>query len=239
MSLCFQNIFSGYGLVSSLFLAGITSGFTHCAGMCGPFVLAQTTQISPHTSLLKRLAGGALLYYHLGRITTYVSLAIIFSTFLNTALLFSQAKNVVSALILFSAAFIFLVNIVPALGSVFPYLARIRLPISQTVLTRMARPLMASQTGLSRYGLGVLLGFMPCGMVMASLMAAAAAGTPIQSGIAMASFAVGTVPALILTATGGQMLQTLFPKTIPVLKLIMILISAGTLLATSGQMILS
>src|SRR5260221_9549986 len=69
------------GLLASLSLAGLMGSPSHCAGMCGPFVLAQAGSrlcrlpAGPGGEL-RRLAGGLLLPYHLGRSTTYVGLRV-------------------------------------------------------------------------------------------------------------------------------------------------------------------
>src|SRR5262245_24023251 len=61
----------------ALFLSGLAGGFAHCAGMCGPFVLAQAAARAGRDEAygtLQRLAGAALAPYHLGRATTYAAL---------------------------------------------------------------------------------------------------------------------------------------------------------------------
>src|SRR5512145_2116481 len=66
-------------LIAALFLAGLAGGAAHCAGMCGPFVLAQTAGRLAAVPVerfgrLTRLGGALLLPYHLGRATTYAGL---------------------------------------------------------------------------------------------------------------------------------------------------------------------
>ena len=49
-------------LLGTLFLAGLAGGVTHCASMCGPFVLAQSAALADRNAggpLLRRLAGAA------------------------------------------------------------------------------------------------------------------------------------------------------------------------------------
>ena len=70
------------GLLASLFLAGLVGSATHCVGMCGPFVLAQTVarlEERPASDMreIHRLSGAALVPYHLGRATTYAGLGAI------------------------------------------------------------------------------------------------------------------------------------------------------------------
>jgi sulfite exporter TauE/SafE len=47
---------------------------------------------------------------------------------------------------------------------------------------------------LTAFGLGIAWGFLPCGLVLAALLAAAAAGTPLLGGVTMLAFGVGTWP---------------------------------------------
>ncbi|WP_270938003.1 urease accessory protein UreH domain-containing protein, partial [Falsiroseomonas oryzae] len=61
----------------ALFLAGLAGGATHCAGMCAPFVLAQAGALADRNAgggMLARLAGAALVPYHLGRMLGYATL---------------------------------------------------------------------------------------------------------------------------------------------------------------------
>ena len=70
------------GLPLSLFLAGLAGSLVHCVGMCGPFVLTQVIADADSSGRgdygeWRRLAGGALAPYHLGRLTTYTALGAI------------------------------------------------------------------------------------------------------------------------------------------------------------------
>ena len=62
-------------LMGALFLAGLAGGVSHCAAMCGPFVLAQAGAVaSAGGPVLARLAGAALLPYQAGRLLGYSAL---------------------------------------------------------------------------------------------------------------------------------------------------------------------
>ena len=70
---------TGSALYGALFLAGLVGSLTHCAGMCGPFVLTQVSaglETIPAAKMTEwtRLRGVLLVPYHLGRFTTYVLL---------------------------------------------------------------------------------------------------------------------------------------------------------------------
>src|SRR5258706_15427441 len=79
---CGHLVADNGALLASLSLAGLVGSASHCAGMCGPFVLAQAAtrlcrQPAGPGGELRRLAGGLLLPYHLGRSTTHVGLGVV------------------------------------------------------------------------------------------------------------------------------------------------------------------
>lgn len=203
---CLSFIAPVQGLAASLFLGGLVGSFVHCTPMCGPLVLAQTG------------AGrsGILVPYHLGRITTYTGMAVLFHSFVNLAGLFSPAKVVLTAFLLGFAALMFLVSALPGLAAVFPWAARVSVPIPTKILDRLARPLMVDPSGWRGYGLGLVLGFMPCGLVVAALMAASTADSAGQAAFAMLSFGAGTAPALVAIGCGGGWIKRKWPLQVRV-----------------------
>ncbi len=231
---CVSEFSSSYGLPVSLFLAGLVGGFTHCSGMCAPFVFAQLGNDKPS---LKRLGSALLLPYHLGRITTYVGLALVLGTLINLAFIFSPAKALISAPLLTLAGVLFLVSAFPKLNTVFPWVARIQISKPFAFLTRFTSKLIQTQRISARYSLGILLGFMPCGLVVSALLAAGTAGTTIGSALAMLAFAIGTVPALILVALGGQTIKYKYPKIQTRLSQGAMVISSMWLFTLAGTMI--
>lgn len=231
---CLHSFAVSYGLPASLFLAGLAGGFTHCIAMCGPFVLAQAQGGSRGSSLLKSL----VLPYHLGRLTTYVFLAGLFGGVLNLALLFQPSRAYIAVPLLLSAAAVFIVTAFPGMGALFPWAGRLRLPVPGRVLSRLYRPLLPDRRPVSRYLLGVLLGFMPCGLVVSALMAAASAPSVWQSALAMAAFGLGTMPALFLVGAGsGFLSRIVLPGGYSVRQGFMVL-SAFWLFVLAGAMVL-
>jgi sulfite exporter TauE/SafE len=191
-------------LAGALFLAALAGGFAHCSTMCGPFVLAQLpVGADPSATRLARLAGGALMPYHLGRLTTYVLLGALAGG-LGGAVVRTTGINALLAGLLLLAAFLFLAQ---AIGRVLP-----RLSGASTgavgrriagVLTGVVGPLLRQPGGRSGYVLGVALGFLPCGFLYAALAAAAGAGGALVGGAAMAAFALGTIPSLLAVGLVG------------------------------------
>jgi sulfite exporter TauE/SafE len=71
------------------------------------------------------------------------------------------------------------------------------------VLVHLAGPLVAGHGRSARYGLGFVLGFLPCGLLYGALAAAGGTGSAADGALAMAAFALGTVPALVVVGWGG------------------------------------
>jgi len=207
IALCSDGLHSpavAASLPLGLFVAGLAGGALHCVGMCGPFVLGQvmaTADATPPSGYgeWRRLSGAALAPYHLGRATTYTLLGgiaggatALFAATTGFAWLSSLFLAIAALLLIAQAAGL-------AIGS--------RTTPWSAVLSRLATPLSRSRHPAGRYGLGVLLGFLPCGLLYAALAAAAGTGSVAEGALAMTGFALGTVPALVAVGWGGLIMR--------------------------------
>lgn len=189
-------------LLSSLtlaFVTGLISSFGHCLGMCGGIVAiysARQAQITndSNVSLLTRIT--SFLPLHLGRITTYTFFGAVIGL---AGSLLDQAGGMMGWQGLFSV----LVGIAMLLVSLS--LLGVLPPIEATLLTltngnspmaRM-RGLFGKRSFLSTLTLGVLWGFLPCGLVFAMLVMAAGAQSMVGGALTMLVFGLGTVPTLV------------------------------------------
>jgi sulfite exporter TauE/SafE len=191
------------GLALSLFLAGLGGSAMHCVGMCGPFVLGQVMADAEHVGPgaygeWRRLSGAALAPYHLGRLTTYTGLGAVAGAI--TALFASTAAFAwLSALLLIAGAALMLAQAFGlALGATAPQAGLIQ---------RLAAPFTSARRPAARYALGLVLGFLPCGLIYGALGAAAGTGSMLQGALGMAAFSLGTMPALIAVGWGGILLR--------------------------------
>lgn len=221
-----KEVAIGHGpLLISMFLAGLIGSASHCAAMCGPFVLAQTGEtmagLSVGSGEFRRLVGAALLPYHAGRATTYILLAVLLSLPLQLMGRMPQLR-LIPAVALGLGAILFLMLAFRglrgtlesgALGAGFG--AR---------LGRLARPLFAKPRGWRGVGLGMVLGFLPCGLLYAAIGAAAATSDPLAAAMSMAAFTLGTFPMLWLVGyLGGWAQRRWFRFARPVLPAIALL----------------
>ena len=206
-------------LATSLFLIGLTGGFAHCIGMCGPFVMAQvSTRLegvpAERMGEMHRIGGGLLAPYHLGRMTTYVLLgATVAALSGRVAERMATVWDIrwIAFALLVAAATFFAVQGMKGLGLPLPrFVGGGGTPEGggTRILSRMTRPLFRKPTGLGGYLLGIMLGFLPCGLVYGALATAAATGNAVAGGIVMAAFTAGTLPALMVVGIAGQLAGT-------------------------------
>lgn len=195
-------------LLLGLFLTGLVGSASHCATMCGPFVLAQSgaamAQLPLGSGELRRLRGAALAPYHCGRALTYMVLAALLATPLHLMQQVSQLRFI-PALALAVAAAMFAVVALGGLGRL-AYGTAFAAPLGARLAAWM-RPLFAQPTGWHGFAIGLLLGFLPCGLLYAAIGAAIAPADPVGAAMGMGLFTLGTFPMLWLVAYLGGTAQ--------------------------------
>jgi hypothetical protein len=202
---CQHTVVQHGGILMTLLVAGLVGSLTHCAGMCGPFVIAQTTARLKDTPVSgmnewRRLQGAALMPYHLGRITTYIALGVLVSV-LTQGVVMTTGFKVLNGILLLMAGAMFLsaacLNI-KMTGWKFkvPFLERI-----QSFFSDRAKKFLFHPTGIRGYIAGILLGFLPCGLLYSALLIASAS-SPGVAAVGMALFGLGTIPVLFIVSYG-------------------------------------
>lgn len=169
----------GLGLASSL----------HCAQMCGPIVFCVGQTGRP-------VAGQ--LAYNAGRISTYAALGALAGSLGNgvsrLAGVEQTAAIVAGALMIITGV---LMSGLPRTGLVQLGAGRWQMP---RIFTRTIGRLLVTRSLGRRLLLGALMGFLPCGLIYAALLNAAAAGSPLAGAFSMAWFGMGTT--LVLLGAG-------------------------------------
>ncbi|MBF0269823.1 MAG: sulfite exporter TauE/SafE family protein [Alphaproteobacteria bacterium] len=238
LSYCHTAISTDGGLMASLLLTGLVGGLTHCSGMCGPFALSQMAERMKSCPAMQmrewhRLSMALLLPYHLGRMTTYGLLGA-GAALLAGSIGAATGLRWLSAALLILAALLFLGYAVPRLGL-------IKAGNGDSALFRrlsvFAKPLFAAPTGWRGYALGLILGYIPCGLVWGALSAAAASGSALSGAMAMMGFAAGTVPGLVLVAGLGQLASQRWGGLVQRVAPMLLLLNAGVLAVLAWRLI--
>ncbi|MCC9621344.1 sulfite exporter TauE/SafE family protein [Thalassospira sp. MA62] len=210
------------GVLLTALVAGLVGSVSHCVGMCGPFVISQVTSRMERVSLddmseFRRLTGAALLPYQFGRLTTYMLLGAIAGFFADSVSALVEVWWIGPVLLICAGIFFLLfgiMGIVPHLGALFPSLRLAKSGAAgsdgiggrwwrKTIGDRI-KPLFAAPFGLRGYILGLMLGFIPCGLVYGALVLAASTSSILNGTLVMGLFGLGTVPMLFVTGFVGQ-----------------------------------
>jgi uncharacterized protein len=191
-------------LMAALFLAGLAGGATHCAGMCAPFIFAQMASKADGVASggrVARLAGAALLPYHLGRGIGYSVLGAFAGGFAGAIAQASVPRYLLAALLVVASA-LMLAQASRRVAAWVPRMPALRLP---PWLARRLTGLLAAPSGARGVLLGIALSALPCGLLYGALAGAAAAGSALGGALAMAAFVLGTMPALVGVAMAGRL----------------------------------
>jgi uncharacterized protein len=172
------------------FVLGLVSSL-HCAQMCGPMVLAY--------SLPLQRTGRKLVWVHLayngGRILTYMLLGAAAGLLGRQIERVGHLAGVERAVAISSGIVMILAAIL--IGGWFPKQRLVQIGSAPAIWTRSIGRLLGSATPGSKLLLGLLLGFLPCGLVYAALLKAVDAGSAAGGALTMAAFGAGTAGALI------------------------------------------
>jgi uncharacterized protein len=177
---------SGY---LALFLVGLLGG-THCVGMCGGIVSALSMGVPARWSMH--------LSYNFGRILSYTAAGAI-AGMLGAASLTLDGQAPVRLMLyllanlMLVALGLYLLGVTRALA--FTERAGQRLWRHVQPLTRRFLP---ANTMLKAFPLGILWGWLPCGLVYSALATALSAGSPGRGALLMLAFGLGTLPNLLL-----------------------------------------
>src|SRR3989304_2024375 len=203
--------------ILAAFVVGLV-GSLHCIGMCGPIAIALPV---PDSNNLSFFTGRIL--YNLGRVVTYSLLGAVLGL-VGSKIALAGAQQVVSIVL----------GVVIIIAVLLPqkyknYFAQ------HPVIQKLAQPLKSNIGVLFQKGtfsamflIGILNGFLPCGLVYVALAGAIASGDAISGAAVMILFGLGTVPAMFVASVFGKFInigiRTKIRKAVPVLAILLAVI---------------
>jgi sulfite exporter TauE/SafE len=183
-------------LFSALVL-GLMGG-VHCIGMCGGISSALgLTDASRHPQ--------KLLAYNLGRIFSYT----LMGSFAGLAAGLLQEQWQVFGRVMRLSANLLLILMGLYLANWWMGLTRLE-QLGNRLWKKvqpLGRHLLPVEHSGQAFGLGMLWGWLPCGLIYSALLWAATAGSAYQSGLLMLAFGLGTLPAMLATGLFAQQLR--------------------------------
>ena len=185
----------------AVFLIGLLGG-THCIGMCGGIVSALTVQLPGQ----RRREWPLHLAYNIGRITSYTVAGAVMGAIGTVGMLFNDILPIqlglyVAANLMLVALGLYLTGFTRALSGVEKLGHRLWARIQP--LTRRFLP---ARSVAQAFPLGLLWGFLPCGLVYSVLATALVTGAAERGAGLMLAFGLGTLPNLMLA---GMLLKRL------------------------------
>lgn len=198
-------------LLSGVLAASIV-GSVHCIAMCGPLVGlhggARTLRLS--------------LIHSLGRLFTYVTLGALAGLVGSAIDLAGRLGNIQRAATLVGAAVILAIAVVPLL-------TKGRTPARSPFTAALVR--IRSRSEVRRAALiGALTGLLPCGWLWAFVVMAAGTASAPSGALVMATFWLGTAPAMIgVVRVAGPLIARMRAKMPAITAIVLVAAGLGTL----------
>jgi len=176
-----------------IFALGLFSSL-HCVSMCGPIVLSYSLPLGRRKFSEQALAH---IFYNIGRILTYAVLGAAAGLFGGTVGFIGQLagfQNVAAIVagVMMVIAGLLMLDLIPS--------RRLQKFNPLLYTSRFLRPLgsrFSSTSVGSKFSLGLMLGFLPCGLIYAALLKSMATGTVFAGALTMMAFGLGTAGSLL------------------------------------------
>lgn len=210
-------------ILSAALLTGLL-GSAHCLGMCAG--ISGLFAVNAEIGTLKRQLPMAIAY-NTGRVLTYALLGAVVATF--GGALVEAKPTLARPILLITGTVIILIGLQVAFN------LRLLNPIEKmgALLWKQLAPIakhFVPVNSLPRaLGLGLLWGWLPCGLVYSVLLIAATSAVPLAGAATMLAFGIGTMPAMVLTGVGTAQLSAFMRRRGARLGLGLVIVALGVL----------
>ncbi len=191
----------------TIFIIGFLGGFGHCIGMCGGIVLTYTLKIEENYPPVHPSRWQALkphLLYNTGRVLTYTFLGQIFGLIGSTIGIVFAIRDFQGFLQIIAGIIMILMGI--ELAGLIPSISPDTFP-GVNKFKKMITSLFNQVNRDNTIILGLVLGFLPCGLVYAAGAKAAATQSMIGGMMTMLLFGLGTFPAMLITGLSAHVIS--------------------------------
>ena len=189
---------------STYFIAFIFGflGSTHCVPMCGGIVgiLSQQTNSSPQQAITKTLS------YNAGRLFSYSFIGLLAGGISQAALSPLDSKSLMQFSHILTSVFMLAFGFY-LLGwlNFLSYLERLGQRLWKHI-SPLGRRLLPIQNKRSAFFLGIIWGWLPCGLVYSALAWSLASADPLIGAFIMLCFGLGTLPMLLVMGIASEKL---------------------------------
>ena len=183
------------------FIMGLV-GSLHCAGMCGPIAISLPYRVGLQP---KEETFFKILTYNLGRVLTYALMGLVFGFIGKSFFTMGIQKYLLIVLAI--------VLILIALFSIDIESLSLKISFINKFNTFIKKKLsfsMKNTTIVSFFYIGILNGFLPCGLVYMAIVASISVGSVFQAVFYMILFGFGTMPMMMALGFGGNLVSMRF-----------------------------
>lgn len=165
----------------SAIVLGLMGSF-HCIGMCGPIAMAIPGGGSDSRTI-------NLFLYNFGRIITYSIIGLLFGI-IGKGIFIAGLQQTLSIVAGISILLYILINYISGKNKFE------KLTFAHLFIKKSLSKLFSIKSRKSAFGIGLLNGFLPCGLVYVAIAGAVAMAGAMEGALYMALFGFGTVPVM-------------------------------------------
>lgn len=215
--------------IAAAFLVGLLGG-THCAGMCGAIVGTLTSGLAGDIRASRGRFVAAQLAYNTGRISSYTAAGLLLGAIGQQAADWGWLEGFPVGRIIAGVIMILFGIYLAGWWHALLFLEKIGARLWKYI-EPLGRRFVPVRTVGQALLLGVVWGWLPCGMVYAVLALALASGSSMDGGAIMLAFGVGTLPTMLTIGLAYNSLRGVLQKP-------WVRISAGVMVILLGCMML-
>jgi sulfite exporter TauE/SafE len=183
-------------LLASAWLMGLL-GSTHCVAMCGGVVAMTCSALPLSKRSSARVQLPYVLAYNAGRIASYATAGAVAGALGAALASLGLVERAQLALRLVAGGMMIAVGLyVAGVGRALRWIERVGQPVWKR-MAPIARRLVPVSTPSRAFALGLLWGWLPCGLVYAAIAAAVTSGSALGGAATMFAFGLGTLPMLL------------------------------------------
>lgn len=192
----------------ALFILGFLGG-THCVGMCGGLSSAFALQLPPNVGRIR-----LIVLLNLGRIASYVLIGALMGALSQAGGLLDHTRSIQTVLLLFANVLLLLTGLYLAgLSRAAALVEHIGKPVWRR-LNPVLNRLLPIRSATSCVAVGMLWGWLPCGLVYNAALYALGSGSAVQGGAYLLAFGLGTLPNLLAAGIFAAQLRGFLQKRV-------------------------
>ena len=194
--------------LASAVLVGLF-GSVHCLGMCGGIVSVLSLGAAPAATAGARPPLGMLFAYNAGRVASYTAAGVIAGAL--GASLGGLLEPAVAKRLAMTVSALFLLALGLYVGGWWPVLTHLERAGARIWrhIEPLGRRFVPVRSHAQAVALGMVWGWLPCGLVYTALAWSLASGDAWRGGALMLAFGIGTLPALLAAGAAANFFRRL------------------------------